>query len=209
MTHDDGPTTWWTGPLPETPPLHSYVQRMCNRPRRKVAGPSVPLVVTGMAAGGAGEPTCRRDSVPRSLAGVRFGDHPSLRPTRGVPLTGPDGPSVSSARPCSGWGLPSRRGRPRRWCALTAPFHPCLCAAPGSCAIGGLFSVARNRQIAPTWLSPAPCPVESRPSSTPRATPDGHTEPRSPGRLTSPTSVALPDDSAESSHGAPLADLSR
>jgi hypothetical protein len=38
--------------------------------------------------------------------------------------------------------LPSRRGRPRRWCALTAPFQPCLCVAPGSAAIGGLFSVA-------------------------------------------------------------------
>ena len=32
-----------------------------------------------------------------------------------------------SIRPCSGWGLPSRPGRPGRWCALTAPFHPCLC----------------------------------------------------------------------------------
>jgi len=32
-------------------------------------------------------------------------------------------------QPCSGWGLPSRPGHPGRWCALTAPFHPCLCAA--------------------------------------------------------------------------------
>ena len=38
--------------------------------------------------GGAGESACRRDSVPRSLAGVRFGDHPSVRPTWGV---APDG----------------------------------------------------------------------------------------------------------------------
>ena len=44
-------------------------------------------------------------------------------------------------RPCSGWGLPSRPGHPGRWCALTAPFHPYLCATRG-CAIGGLFSVA-------------------------------------------------------------------
>ncbi len=27
--------------------------------------------------------------------------------------------------PCSGWGLPSRRGRPWRWWSLTPPFHPC------------------------------------------------------------------------------------
>ena len=42
--------------------------------------------------------------------------------------------------PCSGWGLPSRLGHPGRWCALAAPFHPCLCTACR--AIGGLFSVA-------------------------------------------------------------------
>src|SRR5262245_27189895 len=34
-------------------------------------------------------------------------------------------------------------------------------------AIGGLLSVALNRQVAQSWLSPAPCPVESRLSSTP------------------------------------------
>jgi len=44
------------------------------------------------------------------------------------------------AWPCSGWGLPSRPGRPGRWCALTAPFHPYLCAVAR--AIGGLLSVA-------------------------------------------------------------------
>ncbi len=26
--------------------------------------------------------------------------------------------------PCSGWGLPSRPGRPGRWWSLTPPFHP-------------------------------------------------------------------------------------
>ena len=30
---------------------------------------------------GDGESTCRRGSVPRTLAGIRFGDHPSVRPT--------------------------------------------------------------------------------------------------------------------------------
>ena len=71
---------------------------------------------------------------------------------------------MPSAWPCSGWGLPSRRGRPRRWCALTAPFHPYLCRSPGHRRSALCCPV---RQIAPTWLSPAPCPVESRPSSTP------------------------------------------
>jgi len=32
--------------------------------------------------------------------------------------------ALPAARSCSGWGLPSRRGHPRRWWALTSPFHP-------------------------------------------------------------------------------------
>src|SRR5687768_3472091 len=47
-----------------------------------------------------------------------------------------------------------------------------------STAIGGLLSVALNRQVTPSWLSPAPCPVEPRLSST------WHATPRPPGRLT-------------------------
>jgi hypothetical protein len=47
---------------------------------------------------------------------------------------------MSHVRPCSGWGLPSRPSHPGRWCALAAPFHPCLFGlAP---VIGGLLSVA-------------------------------------------------------------------
>jgi hypothetical protein len=41
------------------------------------------------------------------------------------------------------------------------------------------LSVALVRQVAPTWLSPAPCSVESRLSSTMQ-----HASPRSPGHLT-------------------------
>ena len=76
------------------------------------------------------------------------GGHPSRpavarrlqRPTRGCLRTGRPPP----AWPCSRWGLPSRPGRPGRWCALTAPFHPYLCgtAPETGPAIGGLFSVA-------------------------------------------------------------------
>ena len=69
------------------------------------------------------------------------GDHPSKRPTRGLPRKGLDGQPMSSVWPCSKWGLPSRPGHPDRWCALTAPFHPCLCPAENR-TIGGLLSVA-------------------------------------------------------------------
>jgi hypothetical protein len=65
------------------------------------------------------------------------GGHPSMRPTWGHWAGRP-----SHAWPCSGWGLPSRPGHPGRWCALTAPFHPCLCLPVARPAIGGLFSVA-------------------------------------------------------------------
>jgi hypothetical protein len=84
----------------------------------------------------------------RRVRGTAGGGHPSRpavarrlqRPTRGCLRTGRPPP----AWPCSRWGLPSRPGRPGRWCALTAPFHPYLCgAAPETGpAIGGLFSVA-------------------------------------------------------------------
>ena len=72
--------------------------------------------------------------VGRILSGrLRPGDHLSRRrvtatlqrPTRRLGeqrqrLRGPEGPSWS----CSRWGLPSRPGHPRRWWALTPPFHP-------------------------------------------------------------------------------------
>src|SRR5687768_850607 len=51
-----------------------------------------------------------------------------------------------------------------------------------STAIGGLLSVALNRQVTPSWLSPAPCPVESRLSSTPIR--GRGPVPRPPSRLT-------------------------
>ena len=93
----------------------------------------------------------------------------------GLPGDCPEGAGgpPSPAWPCSGWGLPSRPGHPGRWCALTAPFHPYLCPAPGR-PIGGLFSVALSCGSPRLAVSPAPCPAESRPSST-RSTPGrGH-----------------------------------
>ena len=84
-----------------------------------------------------GEPACRRGSVQPVWAWVtiHLRGLPGERPHRGAGEQ-----PISHAWPCSGWGLPSRTGHPARWCALTAPFHPCLCGHEP--AIGGLFSVA-------------------------------------------------------------------
>jgi len=83
-----------------------------------------------------GEPACRRGSVVPDLGGPgRVAIHLSGLPGDCVVTTrGPSarrfagGQPMSHAWPCSGWGLPSRPGHPGRWCALAAPFHPCLCA---------------------------------------------------------------------------------
>ena len=97
--------------------------------------PRTPAPKTPSPAGGDGESACRRGSVRRPASRYRRGGHPSARPTWGHRAGHP-----SHIWPCSGWGLPSRPGHPGRWCALAAPFHPCLCTACR--AIGGLFSVA-------------------------------------------------------------------
>ena len=121
-----------------------------------------------------GEPVCRRDSVPGSLAGVPFGDHPSVRPTRGC--LGRSGELLGgrAARAhCSALLRVGVTQPPRSLPTLVRSYRtvsPLPVPAPrGVRAIGGLLSVALYRQIAPTWLSPAPCSVESRPSSTPRS----------------------------------------
>jgi len=124
---------------------------------------------------GCGEPTCRRDSVPGTI--VPGGGHPSMRPTWGH-RTG----SPSHAWPCSGWGLPSRPGHPGRWCALAAPFHPCLCLA----AIGGLLSVALSFGSPRLAVNQHPA---LRSPDLPR-TRCGAPCPRPPGRLAADAIVA-------------------
>ena len=110
-----------------------------------------------------------------SLAGVRMGDHPSMRPTR---------KDLRADRPlpvwpCSEWGLPSRPGRPGRWCALTAPFHPYLFPPPQR-ALGHRRSVFCGTflRVTPTGCKPASCPMEPRPSSawSPRRVPAAITQ---------------------------------
>jgi hypothetical protein len=80
--------------------------------------------------------------------------------------------------------------------------------APSGGAIGGLFSVALIRQIAPTWLSPAPCPVESRPSSTSSGEPVGAAVTRLTHRhaqcLTVRPGAASPREQAPAGEGAAL-----
>jgi hypothetical protein len=67
--------------------------------------------------------------------------------------------SPSPVRPCSRWGLPSHPGRPGCWCALTAPFHPCLCAVAPS-AVCSLWHFPAGH---PDWALPstAPCGVRT------------------------------------------------
>ena len=142
-----------------------------------------------LTCGGDGEPADKPDSVGGSLAvTARW---PSICAAYLGTSAGPAVPRLALLRV----GVASRRGRPRRWCALTAPFHPCLCGPPVSRrpAIGGLLSVALNRQVAPSWLSPAPAPCGVRTFLDPVA---GATGPRPPGRLTvTPTLRAPAPDS--------------
>jgi hypothetical protein len=82
----------------------------------------------------------------------------------------------AAPRPCSallrvGFAMP--RLSPGARCALTAPFHPCLCPK----AIGGLFSVALSVASQPPAVSRHPCPVELGLSSTPAR---GRRDPHSP-----------------------------
>jgi len=109
-----------------------------------------------------------------------MGDHPSMRPTWECQRAG----SPLPVRPCSGWGLPSRPGRPGRWCALTAPFHPHLCPFPGG---------NRPSAVCSLWHFPAGRPDWPLASILPCGAPtflSVETTPRSPGRLTVPTSLA-------------------
>jgi len=71
-----------------------------------------------------GEAAYKRDSVDRPKSTRQpsiFATYPRMRRRNGT-----NGPFISSARSCSGWGLPSQPRRRDYWCALTAPFQPYL-----------------------------------------------------------------------------------
>jgi hypothetical protein len=121
---------------------------------RSGAHPSLAGRISRRNRPGMEEPACKPDPVP----GPRSRWRPSLSargriapPRRRVavhprraayPAARTGRPRTLPAWPCSGWGLPSRHGRPCRWCALTAPFHPCPPEEPWE---GGLLSVAPSR----------------------------------------------------------------
>src|SRR5215510_10204204 len=102
-------------------------------------------------------------------------------------------------RSCSRWGLPSRPRRRDRWCALTAPFHPCpqralrLRESRRPLAVCSLLHFPWAR--AP-WGLPSTLPCGVRTFLEPRAsaTPFGEAsaqDPRSPGRLGIPFQLAV------------------
>ena len=137
----------------------------CLAAQRRKASPSCQK-----RAGPDGERACTRDPVRRSLSGVRLGGHPSTRSTRGLA-------SVAGRRP--GQPCPLFDLAPGGGCraAGVAPDagallpHRCTlaCAAP---PVSQRHRHRRSalccpfRQVTPSWLSPAPCPAESRRSST-------------------------------------------
>ena len=137
-----------------------------------------------------GEPACTPDSV---VGASRHPRRPSLS-AGGYPPAPAAYPGVFGGRathppvwPCSGWGLHSRPGHPGRWCALTAPLHPCLCAVgpfhrPAR-AIGGLLSVALSFGSPRLGVTQHPA---LRSPDVPRT---GHAGTRPPGRLTTTASV--------------------
>ena len=67
--------------------------------------------------------------------------------------------SPPRTRPCTGWGLPSRPGFPRRWWALTPPFHPCL-HDPSPIGEGG-------SAVCSLWHFPSPCGAQALPGTLP------------------------------------------
>ncbi len=93
----------------------------------------------------------------------------STRPTRksngpGRPVAASDDAAVLPAWSCSRWGLPSQIGHPTCWCALTAPFHPCL---HDPATVRRPFRADRRSVLCGTFpiladggRYPPPCPAE-------------------------------------------------
>ena len=102
-----------------------------------------------------------RRAISRILCPRRGGGHVSGRvrcrtaqaANPGLVLRGPR--QESPIRPCSRWGLPCPACRHDGRCALTAPFHPCLCPPSRGRrkAIGGLFSVALSLGFRPVGVT--------------------------------------------------------
>src|SRR3954466_7664050 len=69
------------------------------------------------------------------------------------------------AWPCTWRGLPCAPTSPRRRCALTAPFHPCLCAPHVRARHRRSVLCGTFPRVSPGGRYPPPCPVVSGLSS--------------------------------------------
>ena len=85
--------------------------------------------------------------------------HLSVRPTWISP-----GRVVDPAWACTGRVWPAAAS-PRRWCALTAPFHPCLCAPHVRGRHRRSVSVPLSRGFPRVGVTDRPCPSVSGLSS--------------------------------------------
>ena len=107
-------------------------------------------------------------------------------------LPGTSGGQPVPVRPCSGWGLPRRPGHPGRWCALSAPFHPCLCPG-GPSAVCFLWHFPAGH---PDWplasTLPYGAPTFLGPVMPDRDHPAGSPYPLSHERGPSPTNTLRP-----------------
>ncbi len=95
---------------------------------------------------------------------------PAIRDVQPTPL--------SPAWSCSRWGLPCRRCHQRPRCALTAPFHPCLCGKTPRHRRSVLCGTVPILTDGGSY--PPPCPVEPGLSST------------RPVQRTAPAAIARP-----------------
>ena len=130
-----------------------------------------PTTCDGTTAGqsiGDGELAGRRGSVQVSVAGVSFDDHPSVRSTWGLPPLPAAGRAaqvprvtllrVEVAEPCE--SLRTLVRSYRTVSPLTVPGAPEVVTGHRRSAF-----CCPDREITPSWLSPAPCSSEPRPSS--------------------------------------------
>lgn len=88
------------------------------------------------------------------------GDHPSVQPTWPIGRAARGTLGLAPSGGCRAAGVATDAG------ALLPHRFTLTCAVIEITAIGGLLSVALVRQVAPSWLSPALCSAEPRPSST-------------------------------------------
>src|SRR3954469_18627051 len=125
-----------------------------RRTRRRLASPPANLAVRSGV------------TVSRPVSGILY----SPKRAVAIHLCGPPGDVDRAGHPllglAPGGGYRAARVTPDAGALLPHRFT-LTCAARKRTAIGGLLSVALYRQVAPSWLSPALCPLESRLSSTP------------------------------------------